>query len=263
MSDCLLPCGLWLARPLSPWDSPGKYIGVGCHVLLQRIFLTQGLNPQEEGRAPVNQPLGHVYSAIRILSQDWNLDARAHHGMLRRQASDTSWFWLLNAEELVILLMVKGRILGCHLGEIFTTTAEHTDWYPKENIAKKMGCDPRNKYSMGKGTGRNAYKWWKGRQTTTIGPHLALLVQHFPIICYVVTWGGREVIFIKSACQRHACWMCHRTSQSDFPGNGRTLQDSLFGSFSHMSWTAFYRELCVLVSLLSWSFTTEFILPLI
>ena len=28
----------------SPWDSPGKNTGVGCHVLLQRIFLTQGLN---------------------------------------------------------------------------------------------------------------------------------------------------------------------------------------------------------------------------
>ena len=66
----LLPYGLWLARLLSPWDSPGKYIGVGCHVLLQRIFPTQGLNPQEEGRAPINHPLGHIYSAIRILSQD-------------------------------------------------------------------------------------------------------------------------------------------------------------------------------------------------
>ena len=27
-----------------PWDSPGKNIGVGCHVLLQGIFLTRGLN---------------------------------------------------------------------------------------------------------------------------------------------------------------------------------------------------------------------------
>ena len=27
-----------------PWDSPGKYTGVGCHSLLQRIFLTQGWN---------------------------------------------------------------------------------------------------------------------------------------------------------------------------------------------------------------------------
>ena len=27
------------------WDFPGKNIGVGCHFFLQRIFLTQGLNP--------------------------------------------------------------------------------------------------------------------------------------------------------------------------------------------------------------------------
>ena len=28
-----------------PWDSPGKNTGVGCHSLLQGIFLSQGLNP--------------------------------------------------------------------------------------------------------------------------------------------------------------------------------------------------------------------------
>ena len=27
---------------LCPWDSPGKNTGVGCHALLQGIFLTQG-----------------------------------------------------------------------------------------------------------------------------------------------------------------------------------------------------------------------------
>ena len=30
---------------LHSWDSPGKNTGVGCHFLLQRIFLTQGSNP--------------------------------------------------------------------------------------------------------------------------------------------------------------------------------------------------------------------------
>ena len=30
---------------LCPWDSPGKNTGVGCHALLQGIFLTQGSNP--------------------------------------------------------------------------------------------------------------------------------------------------------------------------------------------------------------------------
>ena len=37
--------GLWPARFLCPWDSPGKNIGVGFHALLQGIFLTQGSNP--------------------------------------------------------------------------------------------------------------------------------------------------------------------------------------------------------------------------
>ena len=32
------------ARLLPPWDFPGKNTGVGCHFLLQRIFLTQGQN---------------------------------------------------------------------------------------------------------------------------------------------------------------------------------------------------------------------------
>ena len=40
-----LPHGLQPSRLLCPWDSPGKCTGVGCHALLQRIFLTQGSNP--------------------------------------------------------------------------------------------------------------------------------------------------------------------------------------------------------------------------
>ena len=42
MSDSLQPYGLLIARLLSPWDSSGKKTGVGCHALLQGIFLTQG-----------------------------------------------------------------------------------------------------------------------------------------------------------------------------------------------------------------------------
>jgi len=38
------PHGLKSARLLSPWEFPGKNIGVGCHFLLQGIILTQGLN---------------------------------------------------------------------------------------------------------------------------------------------------------------------------------------------------------------------------
>ena len=35
----------WCVAYQAPWDSPGKKTGVGCHVLLQGIFPTQGWNP--------------------------------------------------------------------------------------------------------------------------------------------------------------------------------------------------------------------------
>ena len=38
-------CGLSPTKLLRPWDCPGKNTGVGCHFLLQGIFLTQGSNP--------------------------------------------------------------------------------------------------------------------------------------------------------------------------------------------------------------------------
>ena len=45
LSHSVIPNSLQRARLLCPWDSPGKNIGVGCHALLQGIFLTQGSNP--------------------------------------------------------------------------------------------------------------------------------------------------------------------------------------------------------------------------
>ena len=45
VSDSLQPHGLQPARLLCSWDFPGKNTGVGCHALLQGLFLTQELNP--------------------------------------------------------------------------------------------------------------------------------------------------------------------------------------------------------------------------
>ena len=44
MSDSSRQHGLWPARILCPWDSPGKNTGVGCRALFQGIFPSQGLN---------------------------------------------------------------------------------------------------------------------------------------------------------------------------------------------------------------------------
>ena len=45
VSNSLWPHGLLPTRLLCPWNFPGKNTGVGCHFLLQGIFLTQGSNP--------------------------------------------------------------------------------------------------------------------------------------------------------------------------------------------------------------------------
>ena len=51
MPKSLQPHGLQPTRLLCLWDFlllwdfPGKDTGVGCHFLLQGLFLTQGLNP--------------------------------------------------------------------------------------------------------------------------------------------------------------------------------------------------------------------------
>ena len=45
VSDSLQPHGLYPTRLLCPWDFPGKNTGVGCHSLLQGIFLIQRSKP--------------------------------------------------------------------------------------------------------------------------------------------------------------------------------------------------------------------------
>ena len=60
--------GLQPARLLPPWGSPGKDTGVGCHFLLQGIFLTQGSNPHllcllhwQAGSLPLVPPGNALY----------------------------------------------------------------------------------------------------------------------------------------------------------------------------------------------------------
>ena len=58
--DSLQLYGMQPTRLLCPWDSPGKNIIVGCHALLQGIFLTQRLNlcllHQQVGSLPLVPP---------------------------------------------------------------------------------------------------------------------------------------------------------------------------------------------------------------
>ena len=49
MFKSLPPYGPTLARHLCPWDSLGKNTRVGCHFLLQGVFLTQGSDSRQAG----------------------------------------------------------------------------------------------------------------------------------------------------------------------------------------------------------------------
>ena len=59
------------ARLLCTWNSPDKNTGVGCHSLLQGIFLTQGSNPVLLYWQADSLPLSHQGSPLTLYIQSW------------------------------------------------------------------------------------------------------------------------------------------------------------------------------------------------
>ena len=99
----LWPHGFWPARLLCPWDSPGMNTGVGCHSLLQGIFLTQGLNPSllgflkwQAGSLPLVPP-GKVSCMKRTRNNSkelWKFTNRAWgdwHSRKKEQCDQGPW----------------------------------------------------------------------------------------------------------------------------------------------------------------------------
>ena len=77
----LQPHGLWPARLLCPWNSPGKNTGVGCHSLLQGIFPTQGWNP---GLPHCRQILYHFSSSVQFSHSVMSDSLRPHESQHAR-----------------------------------------------------------------------------------------------------------------------------------------------------------------------------------
>ena len=67
VSNSLRPHGLYPARLLWSWNSPGKNTGVGRHSLLQGIFPAQGLNPGLPHCRQILYLLSHLGSPREIL----------------------------------------------------------------------------------------------------------------------------------------------------------------------------------------------------
>ena len=80
----LRPHGRWPARVFCPWNSPGENTGVGCHFLLQGIFLTQESNlcflhlfQWQMSSLPLcylGSPTGSLQQQKCILSQCWKIE---------------------------------------------------------------------------------------------------------------------------------------------------------------------------------------------
>ena len=60
--------GTVATRLLCPWNSPGKNTGVGCHSLLQGIFLTQGSNLGLLHCRQILYRLRHYYTWAEVIS---------------------------------------------------------------------------------------------------------------------------------------------------------------------------------------------------
>ena len=65
---------------LCPWNFPGKNTGVGCHLLLQGTFLTQGLNPcllhwQVDYRQIFTTELPGMPHLLWYICQNWETKA--------------------------------------------------------------------------------------------------------------------------------------------------------------------------------------------
>ena len=80
VSDSLRPCGLWPTRLLCPWDFPTKNTRVGCHFLLQGIFLTPGSNSsllRWQADSLLLRHLGNPHVCLESIKEDKHMHNKA------------------------------------------------------------------------------------------------------------------------------------------------------------------------------------------
>ena len=125
MPDSLRCHGLQPTRLLCPWNFPGNNTGVGCHSILQGIFLTQGLN-------------------LRLLH--WQADSVSlSHRRLRKRRKQPriNKLPLTSHDTLAPLLTSVVLLCPCLQNEILRqlfplVKKNHIFWHYKKNLNRKI-----------------------------------------------------------------------------------------------------------------------------
>ena len=134
MSDFLKPYEQQPTRFLCPWDSPGKYTGVGCHFLLQGIFLTQGSNLQL--LCLLNQQAGSTTGTT------WEALYACVPGCYSKYYKYISWLNHSSLYETVVLLSYSVQLLS-HVQLFVTPWTQHIRLScpsPTGNIFRIANC---------------------------------------------------------------------------------------------------------------------------
>ena len=87
-------CGQESARLLHLWDSPGKKTGVGCHFLLQGIFLTEGSSsglPHLQADSLPAEPPGKPSPGRKVEKTQTSGNTPHTHGLTRRHQYCPKW----------------------------------------------------------------------------------------------------------------------------------------------------------------------------
>ena len=101
MSDSLRPYGPRPARLLCPWDSPGKNNGVGCHFLLQLLYISLSLYPKKTNAAfePTSPTVCNQSNLPTSRGKDYFI-----FKTVGWRAYVTSWVLRLNTHDFVLLV---------------------------------------------------------------------------------------------------------------------------------------------------------------
>ena len=110
----LQPHEPWPARLLCSWDFPGKNTGVGCHFLLQEIFLTPGIKLMSPAWQADSLPLSHLrrIPSLKILYFNWLINPLELFWVINGDTDDNWANWCVVSHDWVVIIWGKQEWLS-------------------------------------------------------------------------------------------------------------------------------------------------------